>query len=69
MKGVCSISGLLFYSIKNGIQQVFWINFLRKLINSKTGQIFSLHEPHPDNILKNYQIKEAIEILTNQQNG
>jgi len=35
----------------------------RKLVNIKTGKIFSLHEPHPSNILKGYVIKEAIEIL------
>jgi hypothetical protein len=35
----------------------------RKLINPKTGKIFSLHQPHPGNILKGYVIKEAIEIL------
>jgi len=35
----------------------------RKLVNPQTGKIFSLHEPHPGNILKGYVIKEAIEIL------
>ncbi|WP_233507758.1 type II toxin-antitoxin system HicA family toxin [Adhaeribacter pallidiroseus] len=36
----------------------------RKLVNTKTGKIFSLHEPHPSKILKGYVIKEAIAILT-----
>ena len=36
---------------------------VRKLVNTKTGKIFNLHEPHPSKILKGYIIKEAIAIL------
>jgi hypothetical protein len=36
----------------------------RKFIN-ENNVIISLHEPHPQKIVKRYAIKEAIEALTN----
>lgn len=35
----------------------------RAFIHAKTNQIIRLHEPHPQNIIKQYQLKEVREIL------
>jgi len=35
----------------------------RAFINAETKQIIRLHQPHPGNILKQYQIKEILEML------
>ena len=34
-----------------------------KFINGRTGDIISLHRPHPGNVLKHYQIKQIVEKL------
>jgi hypothetical protein len=36
----------------------------RKLVNRETGEVFNLHEPHPEKTLKSYVIKAAIEIIS-----
>ena len=40
----------------------------RKFINKTTKQFASWHEPHPGNEVKQYVIKEAIELIRQQQN-
>lgn len=35
----------------------------RAFINEKTNQIIRIHQPHPANILKQYQIREIREVL------
>jgi len=35
-------------------------------VNAKTKHIIRLHKPHPENVLKLYQINELIETLRNQ---
>lgn len=35
----------------------------RKFIHTKTGSTMFIHQPHPSNVLKAYQVKEAIEEL------
>lgn len=35
----------------------------RKFINPATGARFNIHEPHPSNILKAYQVRGAIDFL------
>lgn len=35
----------------------------RAFIHPETGQIIRLHKPHPGNILKQYQLKEILELL------
>jgi hypothetical protein len=35
----------------------------RKFRNPATGQQFAIHQPHPSNILKRYQVREAIAFL------
>jgi hypothetical protein len=37
----------------------------RKFIN-QSGLVISLHKPHPNNILKRYQIEQIIEILNQE---
>lgn len=32
----------------------------RKFFNSKTGDAINLHQPHPKNILKSYQIRDVL---------
>lgn len=34
-----------------------------KFVNDKTGDIISLHKPHPSNVLKHYQVKQIVEKL------
>jgi hypothetical protein len=36
----------------------------RKFIHTKTGSTMFMHQPHPLNVLKAYQVREAIEELT-----
>ena len=33
------------------------------LINRKTGHIIRLHKPHPDTVLKHYQLNDVEEVL------
>jgi predicted HicB family RNase H-like nuclease len=35
----------------------------RKFRNPVTGKQFTIHQPHPSNILKRYQVNEAVEFL------
>lgn len=35
-------------------------------VNSETGHILRLHRPHPENILKRYQIEQLIKELKKQ---
>jgi hypothetical protein len=35
----------------------------RKFIHPATGGLFNIHEPHPSNILKAYQVRGAIDFL------
>lgn len=35
----------------------------RKFFNAKTGDLISMHKPHPKNILKHYQVKEILRKL------
>lgn len=37
----------------------------RKFYCAETGSVISLHEPHPQNIIKEYVIKDVIENLKN----
>jgi hypothetical protein len=39
----------------------------RKFRNPATGQQFAIHQPHPSNILKRYQVRDAAQFL--QQEG
>lgn len=34
--------------------------------NPKTKSGIRLHKPHPDNVLRNYQIKQLVEFLTQE---
>ncbi len=36
----------------------------RKFIHTATGSTLYIHQPHPANVLKAYQVKEAVEELT-----
>ena len=35
----------------------------RAFVRAETGQIIRLHKPHPGSILKQYQLKEILELL------
>jgi hypothetical protein len=35
----------------------------RKFRNPASGEPFAIHQPHPSNILKPYQVRDAIEFL------
>jgi len=35
----------------------------RKFHNPVSGQQFAIHQPHPSNILKRYQVRDATEFL------
>ena len=35
----------------------------RAFVHPETGQIIRLHKPYPGNILKQYQLKEILELL------
>ncbi len=35
----------------------------RAFVHPETKQIIRLHKPHPDSILKQYQLKEILELL------
>ncbi len=35
----------------------------RKFFNVKTGDVISLHQPHPNNILKGYQVRDVLSHL------
>jgi len=35
----------------------------RKFIHAETGAIISLHEPHPRNVLKAYQVRDLVDHL------
>ena len=35
----------------------------RKFVNKDNNQVISLHEPHPQNILKSYQVNMIIDFL------
>ncbi len=39
----------------------------RKFIHSETGVIWMTHEPHPQNILKAYQIKDILSHLKREK--
>jgi hypothetical protein len=36
----------------------------RKFVNVKSKAVLFIHEPHPDNTLKAYEVNDAIDILT-----
>lgn len=36
----------------------------RKFLHIATGTLMFMHRPHPSNVLKAYQVKEAIDELT-----
>jgi len=35
----------------------------RKFFNAKTGDVISLHQPHPNNVLKAYQVGDVLSHL------
>ncbi len=35
----------------------------RKFVNARTGVSISLHQPHPENELKSYQVKDVLDHL------
>ncbi len=35
----------------------------RKFVHTKTGSTMFIHQPHPSNVLKAYQVREAIDEL------
>lgn len=36
----------------------------RKFVHIATGSVMYMHQPHPSNVLKAYQVREAIDELT-----
>ena len=46
-----------------GIQMTAASGSARKFINPSTSGRFNIHEPHPSNILKRYQVRDAIDFL------
>ena len=36
----------------------------RKFVHIATGTVMYMHQPHPSNVLKAYQVREAIDELT-----
>ena len=38
----------------------------RKLIHTETQATHFMHEPHPSNVLKAYQVRDAVSFLTKQ---
>jgi hypothetical protein len=46
-----------------GIELIHGSGSARKFRNPATGEPFAIHQPHPSNILKPYQIREAIAFL------
>jgi predicted RNA binding protein YcfA (HicA-like mRNA interferase family) len=36
----------------------------RKFVHISTGTVMYMHQPHPSNVLKAYQVREAIDELT-----
>jgi len=46
-----------------GIELVTSSGSARKFINPATGGRFNIHQPHPSNILKLYQVRGAIDFL------
>ena len=46
-----------------GIQLTKASGSARKFINPSTGGRFNIHEPHPSNILKLYQLRDAVDFL------
>jgi hypothetical protein len=51
----------LFMSL--GVEMTAGSGSARKFRNPSTGQQFAIHQPHPSNILKRYQVREAIAFL------
>jgi hypothetical protein len=35
----------------------------RRFINPTSGQAFYIHQPHPSNVLKPYQVREVVKFL------
>ncbi len=46
-----------------GIQLITASGSARKFVNPASGGRFNIHEPHPSNILKAYQVSGAIDFL------
>jgi hypothetical protein len=46
-----------------GVQLTKGSGSTRKFINPATDAGFNIHEPHPSNILKRYQVHDAIDFL------
>jgi hypothetical protein len=60
MDEVVSLLGFLGFHLKNkGKTSGSRIEF----INSETGMKIIMHKPHPDNVLKDYQIKQILIIM------
>ncbi len=54
---LCTLMNLL------GIELITASGSARKFINPTTGGRFNIHEPHPSNILKPYQVRGTIDFL------
>lgn len=53
----CKIFTMFGFELKSG-------NGSRRSFVNEDGDVFYIHEPHPQNVMKPYTIKEAIEFLS-----